>query len=112
MIESYSFGSIVIDGQRYSSDLVINPQGIDGNWRRTKSHSLAPEDLEGVAEEGAGTIIVGTGKMGRMRVPDETREYLESRGFNVIIERTDQACETYNRLFREGPVVAALHLSC
>ena len=112
MIESYNFGRIVIDGQTYRSDVVIHPHGVRDRWRRRSGHRLLPEDLEGVLEAGAETIIVGTGKMGLMQVPDETREWLESRGLEVIVERTDQACETYNRLSQEGPVIAALHLSC
>lgn len=112
MIDSYSFGRIVIDGQTYTSDVIIHPHGVRDRWRRRSGHSLVPDDLEDVTEAEAETIIVGTGKMGLMQVPEATGEFLESRGFEVIIERTDQACETYNRLSQEGPVIAALHLSC
>jgi len=112
VIESYSFGRIVIDGQSYSSDVVIHPEGVHSDWRRSKGHRLAREDLEVVLAVEAETISVGTGRMGGMQVPDDTREWLESRGLEVIIQRTDQACETCNRLSREGPVIAALHLSC
>jgi hypothetical protein len=112
MIESYSFGRIVIDGQSYTSDVIIRPRGVKSHWVRRSSHTLVPEDLEGVMEGMGQTIVVGTGKMGRMNVPDQTRHYLESKGFEVVIERTDQACETYNRLSQASPVIAALHLSC
>lgn len=112
MIESYSFGRIVIDGQSYTSDVVIHLHGVRSGWRRRSSHRLVPEDLEGVVQVEAATIVVGTGKMGRMQVPDATRQNLESRGLEVVIERTDRACEAYNELSQEGLVIAALHLSC
>jgi hypothetical protein len=112
MIESYSFGRIVIDGQSYTSDVIVHPGGVKSQWVRRSSHSLVPEDLEGLMEGPGRTIIVGTGKVGRMKVPEQTRHYLRSRGFEVVIERTDQACETYNRLSQASPVIAALHLSC
>jgi hypothetical protein len=111
-IESYTFGRIVVDGTSYTSDVVLYPDRVQARWRRKVGHRLDPDDLEGLLEQEARTLIVGTGKYGLMRVPLETVEYLESHGFEVIVQRTDEACETYNRLSERGPVVAALHLSC
>ncbi|MDL1969074.1 MAG: hypothetical protein LWW97_11200 [Deltaproteobacteria bacterium] len=35
MIESYSFGSIVVDGRKFISDLIIYPDGrIEASWWR------------------------------------------------------------------------------
>jgi len=34
MIESYSFGQMVIDGQEYTSDLIIFPDRINSSWWR------------------------------------------------------------------------------
>jgi hypothetical protein len=31
-IESYHFGEIVIDGRRYSSDVIIYPDRVEGQW--------------------------------------------------------------------------------
>jgi uncharacterized protein len=37
----------------------------------------------------------------------------ERRGVSVLVEKTESACHTYNRLIKEGKkVVAGLHLSC
>lgn len=112
IIESYRFGHIVVDGKAYSSDVIIYPDGVEPNWYRKEGHRLSPEDLEGVASEEANTLIVGSGNYGLMKVPQETLEYLAARGLEVIVEKTDQACETYNRLSDEKRVIAALHLSC
>jgi hypothetical protein len=112
MIESFSFGRIVIDGTLYTSDVVVYPDRVQEGWRRKVGHRLDPEDLEELLEQEARTVIVGTGEAGLMRVPLETLEYLESHGFEVIVQRTDEACKTYNRLSTRRPVVAALHLTC
>jgi hypothetical protein len=112
MIESYSFGYIVIDGKSYTSDVIIFPNRVEDNWWRRRGHRLAPEDLKGVLAEEARILVVGTGRTGLMRVPPETLEYLTSRGFEVIVEKTGDAYQTYNRLAQQGPVIAALHLSC
>ena len=112
MIESYTFGRIVVDGKSYTSDLIIYPDRVEDHWRRKSGHRLAPEDLEQLLQGQARALVVGTGNEGLMRVPDETLDYLESAGFEVIVQRTDEACETYNRLAEQGPVIAALHLTC
>ena len=112
MIESYSFGRIVVDGKSYTSDLIVLPDRVVEHWRRKSGHRLVPEDLEPLLEGLAGTLVVGTGSSGLMRVPVETLEYLESAGFEVIVQRTGEACETYNRLAEQDPAIAALHLTC
>jgi len=112
MIESHGFGFIVIDGQRYTSDVIIYTDRVESDWRRKTGHRLELEDLGQVLEHDARTLIVGTGYHGLVTVPSETLDALESAGFEVIVERTNRACETFNRLAEKGPVIAALHLSC
>ena len=112
MIESYSFGHIVIDGQGYESDVIIYPDRVEADWWRKQGHLLVPEDLGAVVAEEARTLIVGTGRSGLMQVLPETLEFLETKGFEVIVQRTGEACPTYNRLSERGGVIAALHLSC
>ena len=112
MIESYTFGRIVVDGKSYTSDLFIYPDRVEDHWLRKSGHRLVPEDLERLLQGQAGTLVVGTGNAGLMRVPAEALDYLESAGFEAIVQRTGEACETYNRLAELGPVIAALHLTC
>jgi hypothetical protein len=112
VIEDFAFGRIVIDGTLYTQDVVVYPDHVQAGWLRKAGHRLDPDDLEGILEREAGTVIVGTGNVGLMRVPAETLEYLESHGFDIIVQRTAEACETYNRLAATGPVIAALHLGC
>ena len=112
MIESHGFGYIVIDGQRYTSDVIIYPDRVESDWVRRTGHRLTPDDLGQLLEQDARTLIVGTGYEGLVTVPSETLEPLDSAEFEVIVERTGQACETYNRLVEKGPVIAALHLAC
>jgi hypothetical protein len=112
VIESYSFGRIVVDGRTYTADVIICPDRVESSWVRGSGHALAIEDLQAVLEGEARMVIVGTGSVGLMRVPVATLEYLKAAGFEVIVERTGQACDTYNRLSEQRPVIAALHLSC
>jgi len=112
MIEGYSFGQIIIDGKRYTSDVIIYPDRVDSRWWRKEGHELSPEDIEGILEEKPEILVVGTGNTGFMKVLPETEAYLKQRNIKLIAERTDKACETYNHLCKSQKVIAALHLTC
>lgn len=113
MIDAYSFGRIVVDGRTYTNDVIILPNRVVDNWWRKEGHSLQIEDLKEVLKEELGVLIVGRGRWGLMKVPPETRNYVESNGIELIAQSTKEACETYNRLKQSGKkVAAALHLSC
>ncbi|RKY67487.1 MAG: hypothetical protein DRQ02_07170 [Candidatus Latescibacterota bacterium] len=111
-IESYQFGNITIDGETYTSDVIIYPDRVDSSWWRKQGHRLSIEDLKGIMEAEPEVLVVGMGSPGLMRVPPETRDYIEARGIELVVEPTDKAWKTYNRLKDSRKVVAALHLTC
>jgi len=45
MIESYSFGYIIINGNKYTSDVIVFPDKIKSNWWRKSGHLLLEEDI-------------------------------------------------------------------
>ncbi|MFH1539560.1 MAG: Mth938-like domain-containing protein [bacterium] len=112
-IDSYSFGRIVIDGRTYTSDVIILPDSVIGNWWRKSGHSLATDDLGDVFRHSPELLIVGQGASGIMDVPESTRKAIESKGIKVIAQPTDRAVQTYNEAAERGEnVAAALHLTC
>ena len=112
MIDSYDFGTIVINGRRYSTDLIVFPDMVKDGWWRKEGHSLHIKDLDEVVQNNPEVLIVGTGHSGLLKVPTETIEYVESKGIEMIAQKTAEACETFNRLVKFRRVVAALHLTC
>jgi hypothetical protein len=112
MINSYDFGRIVIDGTAFTTDLIILPDRVMDNWWRRDGHVLHVADIELIVKEKPEVLIVGTGKYGVMKVSTQTREYIESKGIELIVEQTEQACEIYNKISQDKKVVAALHLTC
>jgi hypothetical protein len=112
-IGSYEFGRIEIDGQTYTSDVVILPGGAKADWWRTEGHTLAASDLAAVLAASPQVLVIGQGAHGQMRVPDETLRQLRQTGIEVICAPTDQAVGIYNaRTAGGGDVAAALHLTC
>ncbi|MBL7073958.1 Mth938-like domain-containing protein [candidate division KSB1 bacterium] len=111
-IESYNFGSIVINGRHYSNDVIIFPDRVEANWWRRSGHELCLQDLEEVLKENPDTLVVGTGASGLMKILPETKTHLESKGIILIIKNTEEACRTFNQIGDSGRVIAALHLTC
>jgi len=112
MIDSYDFGRITIDGKRYSTDLLVFPDKVKTYWWRKEGHRLQIADLKEVLEAKPEVLVVGTGYWGMMEVPPETRNYIESAGIELIVQKTAEACQTFNHLIESRKVVAALHLTC
>ena len=115
MIEDYTFGRIRVDGRTYCHDVIIYPEGVDGDWWRREGHRLSMEDLPKILSRRPDILLIGTGASGVMEVPEEVREVLRKKGIEVKVMDTRRACKEYNRLVGEEGgrrVVAALHLTC
>ena len=112
-IDHYEFGQIDIEGQRYNSDVIILPEKVRQHWWRKEGHRLGTEDLNAVLEAKPELLVVGTGYYGNMKIPDDARTYLMSKGIRLKASPTTKAVEEFNRLQREmANIVAALHLTC
>ena len=112
-IDSYHFGRIDIEGKTFTSDVVILPHGVMDGWWRKEGHNLEVDDLEAAIRAKPDMLVIGTGYFGRMAVPEDTRQQLESLGIDVIAATTAEAVNQFNQLQRKyARVVAALHLSC
>ena len=111
-IEDYQFGSITVDGERHTADLIILPDRVIAGWWRAEGHALRVEDLDDVLQAAPSTLVVGTGASGAMQVPEETRRAVEKAGIGLLASPTAQAVETYNKLRESERVAAALHLTC
>ncbi len=111
-IDSYHFGEIVINGKKYSSDVVIFPDRVIDNWWRETGHELCLEDITEVIDENPEVLLVGTGASGLVKVLPEVEQAAQARGIKLIVATTDKACNTYNRLSQSQKVLAALHITC
>ncbi|UCE29773.1 MAG: Mth938-like domain-containing protein [Candidatus Bathyarchaeota archaeon] len=112
MIDECGFGYIIIDGKRYTNDVIVFPGRVEDNWWRKVGHQLQVKDLEVLVEEKPEVLVIGTGYNGLMKISSETVEFLRSEGVEPIIQETRDACRTYNNLVESKKVVAALHLAC
>ncbi len=113
IVEDYSFGTIKINGQHYSKDVIISKTEIKPNWWREEGHKLHMEDLDFVFRHDPEILVIGTGANNRMKVPEQLIEELRTKNIEVIVKNTTEAVKTYNDLVekKEG-VFGAFHLTC
>jgi hypothetical protein len=112
MIDSYEFGEIIVDGKKYTSDVIIFPDRVKGDWWRREGHRLSVEDVKEIAAVKPEVVVVGTGYSGFLDVLSKTKRFLEAEDVEVLVYNTKKACRKYNELSKTKRVVAALHLTC
>jgi hypothetical protein len=113
MIDSYSFGCLMVNGREYRSDVIVLLHTIVKDWRRVDGHLLQLADIEQYLNPLPNVIVIGTGKFGMMRIAEDLKEHLRSRQVSMNVERTGKAWKTFNHFLRTGEIVAgAFHLTC
>lgn len=115
MIESYKFGSIVLDGKEYTSDVIVLPTKVIDNWWRKEGHMLYMEDLKEIIEQKSKpeVLVVGTGYYGIMKISPEVENTLKSQKIELVAQPTKEACQTFNKLLKSNRrIVGAFHLTC
>jgi hypothetical protein len=110
-LRDYSFGSLTVDGERHTRDLIVLPDRVVRDWWRREGHSLAIDDLDEVIDELPDRLILGCGAHGRLEPPAAVLEHLRARGVEVEALPTAEAVRRYGELDPER-TAAALHLTC
>jgi hypothetical protein len=111
-VSSYSFGTIVIEGKKYTADVIIYPDHVDASWWRKEGHRLQISDLADILALRPDILIIGTGKFGMMAVPEETIAFAAAKNIETRVLNTGRAVDLYNSLQGTRSVIAALHLTC
>jgi hypothetical protein len=114
MIQSSAFGRMTIDGQTFTSDLFIYPDGrVKDRWWRRRGHALTVDDILTLVDAAPDLIVAGTGTSGRMRPEADLLPFLRERGIDFFAKPTPQALDIYNAKVAAGLAVGAcFHLTC
>ena len=116
-IDSFSFGSIVVDGKKYRKDLIFLPDGTvkkrHGGFWMFGDHDIKKEEIEELHKAGAELTIVGIGTSSKACVSDEAKSYTQEANLELSILPSRDAVEKWNQLLSQGKKVAALiHITC
>ena len=116
-IDKLSFGSIIIDGKKFSRDVLIFS---DGTVKKRKSgflmfgsHNIKKKEIEELTRGEPETIIVGTGTNGKANVSADVESWAKEKNLDFIVEPSYEAAATLNELIGQSKKVAALiHITC
>lgn len=109
------FGQVEIDGETYEKDVVIDRGEIA---RRDKKASKLHRNQFGHTPLSSKEnipwackrLIIGTGAYGRLPVMDEVRDEAETRGVELVLRKTPEACKMLSRA--DEDTNAILHVTC
>lgn len=116
-IQSTSFGSITIDGEKYNHDVLIR---LDGEVRKRKkklskkvygtSHVLSLAEAEHIYEPGAELLIIGSGQTGQVRLSSEAQDFFDTNHVRVVLAATPKAIRLWNEA--GGSTIGLFHVTC
>jgi hypothetical protein len=116
-IDSTAFGSITIDGETYSHDVLIRLSG-EVEKRKKKlskrifgtSHTMSLDEAEFIYEKGADLLILGTGQQDNLRLSPEAAQFFQRKDCRVLAESTPQAIASFNRAKKHK--IGLFHVTC
>lgn len=113
VIESYSFGRMVVDGRNFTKDVLIYPDGsILSPWWRISGHRLEMADIEKLIGMHPEVIVAGTGASGLMQPAAELVDALAEQNIEFIVLPTSKALEVFNDQAGKKPTGGCFHLTC
>lgn len=122
-IESTRFGSITIDGEKIDHDVVVYPDGVEERKKRLSkdlcdtSHEFTKKEMEEylkkVDTQRLKTVVIGTGQYGRLKLLEETKNFLESKKIESIELKTPEAIERFEKLKKSREqILGIFHVTC
>jgi len=116
-VDSFSFGSITVDGKEYRRDIFLLPDGMvrqrKGGFWIFGSHSIKKEEVEELSKAGAEVMVVGIGTNSMVKVSKDAKNYIEKAKLELHVLPSREAVTKYNELVEQKKKVGALiHITC
>ncbi|MBU5574900.1 MAG: MTH938/NDUFAF3 family protein [Candidatus Aenigmatarchaeota archaeon] len=108
-IDSFYFGTIIIGGKKFTTDIKIYPDG--KIVEKEKSHEITKFDVDDFLMENVEIIIIGNGTAGAVKIDPSVHVAAQVSGIELIIKPTPQAVQEFNKI-RGKKVGAIFHLTC
>lgn len=99
-IDKFSFGSIVVEGKKYSQDVLILADGTVRKRGRSflifGSHNIRKEEIEELAQGEPEAIIVGTGTSARASLTSEVENWAKEKNVSLLVQPSHDAIAKLN----------------
>lgn len=116
-INATTFGSITVEGEPFSHDILIDLSG-QITKRKKKlskqvygtSHILSIAEAEHVYQEGTEQLIFGGGQFDQCKLSEEAEAFFKEKKCVVKILPTEEAIKTWNEA--KGNIIGLFHITC
>lgn len=116
-IDKTKFGSITIAGEKYEHDIIIQLNGKIENRKKKlskevfgTSHIISLAEAEHVFEDGAKTIIIGSGQSGQVKLSDEATAFFQEKNCKIELLPTPEAIQHWNKA--KSSTIGLFHITC
>jgi hypothetical protein len=116
-IDRTAFGSVTIDGEIFTHDVIIR---LGGRVEKRKkqlskavygtSHIISLAEAEHLYQDGAERLLIGAGQDGRVELSEEATDYLARARCRVELLPTPEVIPVWNQA--QGAVIGLLHVTC
>jgi hypothetical protein len=116
-IDKTKFGSITLGGEKVEHDILIRLNGTVEKRKKKlskevygTSHTISLAEAKFVYDEGAGTIIIGSGQEGMLKLSDEAAAFFKKKDCKVRLLPTPEAVRAWNEA--KSPTIGLFHITC
>lgn len=116
-VDSFSFGSIVLDSKKYARDVLLLPNGFvkkrRGGFWKFGSHTIKKLEIEELAGASPDVVIVGIGTDAKAKLEADVESFAKESKPELVVLPSSEAIEELNKPLDRGKRVAALiHITC
>ena len=116
-IDQTQFGSVTIDGEVFTHDVIIRLGGrVEKRKKKLSkavygtSHTISLAEAKHIHQKGAARLLIGAGQHGRVGLSEEAASYLQRHRCQVELLPTPELIPVWNQA--EGAIIATLHVTC
>ena len=116
-IDRTEFGSVTIDGEVFTHDVIIRLGGrVEKRKKKLSkavygtSHTISLAEAKHLYQKGAARLLIGAGQHGRVGLSEEAASYLQRHRCQVELLPTPELIPVWNQA--EGAIIAMLHVTC
>ena len=116
-IDRTQFGSVTIDGEVFTHDVIIRLGGQVAKRKKKlskavygTSHTISLAEAKHVYQKGAARLLIGAGQYGTVTLSEEAVAYFRRNRCQVELLPTPEVIPAWNQA--EGAVIGLLHVTC
>jgi hypothetical protein len=116
-IDRTQFGSVAIDGEVFTHDVIIRLGGQVAKRKKQlskavygTSHTISLAEAKHVYQQGAARLLIGTGQYGTVVLSEEAAAYFRRNRCRVQLLPTPEVIQVWNQA--EGAVIGLIHVTC